>query len=125
MAYHSQMPMPYYQPVMPYQDYTQPFMPVMPYQGSQPMRPGPILPPDMEFEEGPPTTTDIGYIPAYLKTQIGKRVKIEFLIGTNLLIDREGTLEDVGINYVIIKEAETDDLVLGDLYSIKFVKFFF
>ena len=133
MTYNAQAPTPYYQTpgqqTMPYQDYTQPYMPMMPvyptYPGSQPMRPSPVLPPDMEFGEGPPTTTDIGYTPAYLKTQIGKRVKIEFLIGTNLLIDREGILEDVGINYVIIKEAETDDLVLGDLYSIKFVKFYF
>jgi len=83
------------------------------------------MPPDVGFEEGPPTLTDIGYTPAYLKTQIGRRVKIEFILGTNMLVDREGTLIDVGINYVIIREAETDDLLLCDLYSIKFVKFYY
>ncbi|MDK2810658.1 MAG: hypothetical protein PWR27_1367 [Petroclostridium sp.] len=85
----------------------------------------PIIPPSVGFEEGPPTITDIGYIPAYLKTQIGRRVKIDFLIGTNTFIDREGTLVDVGINYVIIREAESDDLLLCDLYSIKFVRFYY
>jgi hypothetical protein len=91
----------------------------------RPIEQPPIIPPDVGFEEGPPTTTDIGYTPAYLKTQIGRRVKIEFLIGTNMLVDKEGTLVDVGINYVIIREAETDDLLLCDLYSIKFVKLYY
>lgn len=68
---------------------------------------------------------DIEYTQGYLKTQIGKRVKVEFLIGTNMLIDREGTLVDVGISYIIINEIETDDLLLCDIYSIKFVRFYF
>lgn len=74
-----------------------------------------------------PTTPvmDIEYTQGYLKSQIGSRVKVEFLIGTNMLIDREGTLVDVGISYIIIREIETDDLLLCDIYSIKFVRFYF
>ena len=74
------------------------------------------------------TTTpvmDIEYTQGYLKSQIGSRVKVEFLIGTNMLIDRGGTLVDVGISYIIIREIETDDLLLCDIYSIKFVRFYF
>lgn len=73
-----------------------------------------------------PTTPvlDIQYTQGYLKTQIGKKIKVEFLIGTNMLIDREGTLMDVGISYIIIREVETDDLLLCDIYSIKFVRFY-
>ncbi len=71
-----------------------------------------------------PTVLDTGYTQGYLKSQIGSKVKIEFLIGTNMLVDREGTLVDVGISYVIIIETETDDLLLCDIYSIKFVRFY-
>lgn len=115
-------------------------MPGFPQMGMQPVSPLPMYPgipqlpqngrlpttrPDLGFEEGPPTTRDIGYTPAFLKTQIGRRVKFEFLIGTNMFVDREGTLLAVGVNYVIIQESETDDLLLCDLYSIKFAKFYY
>jgi len=71
------------------------------------------------------TLTSKNYVPGYLRTQIGRRVKVEFLIGTNMLIDREGTLMEVGASYIILQESETDDLLLCDLYSIKFVEFFY
>ncbi|MDF2893027.1 MAG: hypothetical protein K0R80_3394 [Clostridia bacterium] len=74
---------------------------------------------------GEPPIMDVEYTQGYLRTQIGKRIKVEFLIGTNMLVDREGTLVDVGISYIIINEVETDDLLLCDIYSIKFVRFYF
>jgi hypothetical protein len=80
----------------------------------------------VDFDMLPTTPVlDVEYTQGYLRTQIGKRVKVEFLIGTNMLIDREGTLMDVGISYIIIREIETDDLLLCDIYSIKFVRFYF
>ena len=69
--------------------------------------------------------SDLGYIQGYLRTQIGRQVKIEFLIGSNMFVDREGYLVDVGIDYLIINEINTDDLLLCDMYSIKFVKIYF
>lgn len=85
-----------------------------------------VQPPPVDFaqEPGPPVTTDIGYTQAYLKTQIGKKVRIEFLIGTNIVTDRTGILMDVGISYLIIEPEGTDDRMLCDIYSIKFVTFF-
>lgn len=71
-----------------------------------------------------PVITDPGYTQYYLRQQIGKRVKIEFLIGTNMLVDREGTLIDVGISYLVIKEVDTFNLIMCDMYSIKFVTIF-
>lgn len=88
--------------------------------------PVPTIPPVSGFNqpsEPPPVITDIGYTQAYLKTQIGKRVRVEFLIGTNMLTDRLGILMDVGISYIIIKPVGTDDLMLCDIYSVKFVTF--
>ncbi|HYF82480.1 MAG TPA: hypothetical protein VEB00_05575 [Clostridia bacterium] len=79
----------------------------------------------VDFDMLPTTPVlDVMYTQGYLKSQIGARVKVEFLIGTNMLIDREGTLVDVGISYIIINEIETDDLLLCDIYSIKFVRFY-
>lgn len=69
--------------------------------------------------------TDLGYIQGFLRTQIGRHVKIEFVVGTNMFIDREGFLVDVGIDYLIINELNTDDYLLCDMYSIKFVKIYF
>lgn len=65
------------------------------------------------------------YTQGFLRTQIGRRIKAEFLIGTNLFIDREGTLIDVGASYILIRETDTDDILLADIYSIKFVKFYY
>jgi hypothetical protein len=73
----------------------------------------------------PETVESIAYTQGYLRKHIGERVKVEFLIGTNMLIDREGTLVDVGASYIVIQEAETDDLLLADMYSIKFVRFYY
>lgn len=71
-----------------------------------------------------PVQDNINYNQGFLKTQIGRRVKIEFLIGTNMLIDREGTLLSVGISYLLIREVDTNDLIMADMYSIKFVRIF-
>ena len=71
------------------------------------------------------TLNDVMYTPGFLRTQIGRKVKVEFLIGTNMILDREGTLVSVGTSYIIIQETETDDYLLCDMYSIKFVKFFY
>lgn len=100
-----------------------PQMPQMPPQTMQMPMTGAA---PVDFDMMPTTPVlDIEYTQGYLKTQIGKRVKVEFLIGTNMLVDREGTLVDVGISYIIINEVETDDLLLCDIYSIKFVRFYF
>lgn len=80
----------------------------------------------VDFDTLPTTPVlSIEYTQGYLRSQIGARVKVEFLIGTNMLVDREGTLVDVGISYIIIRESETDDLLLCDIYSIKFVRFYY
>lgn len=74
----------------------------------------------------PLTTVDsIMFTPGYLRTQIGKTIRVEFLIGNNMLVDRMGTLVAVGASYIIIREIEQDDLLLCDIYSIKFVRIYY
>lgn len=86
----------------------------------------PHMEPPVDFTMGPvpSITQDIGYTQGFLKKHIGEKCKIEFLIGTNSLTDRIGTLIEVGISYVVLRLVESDDEMMGDLYSIKFVTFY-
>ncbi len=61
------------------------------------------------------------FLPGYLRTWIGKTVRAEFLIGTNIMEERTGTLTDVGANYIILKELETRNHVVCDTHSLKFI----
>ncbi|MEG0371120.1 MAG: hypothetical protein RR645_02370, partial [Clostridium sp.] len=67
-----------------------------------------------------PTFDNPGYVQSYLKSQLGRFVRVEFLLGTNLLNDRTGTLIEVGINYIVLL-TPSNDKTMCDLYSIKFV----
>lgn len=73
----------------------------------------------------PVTTESLMYMNGFMRTQIGRRVTVEFLIGTNTLIDKSGTLLAVGANYILINEIESDDILLCDFYSMKFIKFYY
>ncbi len=70
----------------------------------------------------PTTVQSTMYTPGFLATQIGKLMRVEFLIGTNgPLIDRVGTLIAVGASYILLRPTGSDDVLLCDIYSIRFV----
>lgn len=69
----------------------------------------------------PETLRNPIYTPAFLREQIGKLMRVEFLIGTNNLVDRIGILEDVGASYILLRSFENDSLVYCDIYAIKFI----
>ncbi|AGY76762.1 MULTISPECIES: hypothetical protein [Clostridium] len=77
-----------------------------------------------EMAPGSPVQQDTNYTQGYLKTQIGKRVRVTFLLGTGTLQDRTGILDSVGISYIIIRNEETSTRELADIYSVKFVTIF-
>ena len=79
---------------------------------------------DFEIAPGSPIVNNPLYNQGWLSTQIGKYIKVEFLIGTSMLIDREGVLKEVGISFIVIQEAGTNDMLMCDIYSIKFVRVF-
>ena len=72
-------------------------------------------------ENWPETLKNPIYTPAFLREQIGKLMRVEFLIGTNNLVDRIGVLEDVGASYILLRSFENDSLVYCDIYAIKFI----
>lgn len=64
-----------------------------------------------------------GSMQRILQDNIGAYVIIEFLIGTNNLIYREGRLYEVGISYVVLYDEKNDQYTICDLYAIKFVTY--
>lgn len=72
-------------------------------------------------QNSPEVLTNNIYTPAFLREQIGKLVRVEFLIGTNNLTDRIGILEDVGASYILLRSLESGVLTYADIYAIKFV----
>ena len=72
-------------------------------------------------QNSPEILTNNIYTPAFLREQIGKLMRVEFLIGTTNITDRIGILEDVGASYILLRSVESNNLVYCDIYSIKFV----
>ncbi len=69
-----------------------------------------------------PNADNSNYLQEYLKSMIGRLVKIDFLIGSDNLICKEGILKEVGTDYIVLELLQSNDLLVGDLYSIKFVQ---
>lgn len=69
----------------------------------------------------PEMLTNNIYTPAFLREHIGKLMRVEFLIGTNNLVDRIGILIDVGASYILLRSLESNTTTYCDIYSIKFV----
>lgn len=72
-------------------------------------------------KDTPEILTNPIYTPAFLREQIGKLMRVEFLIGTNNMVDRIGILDDVGASYILLRSFENDSLTYCDIYSIKFI----
>ncbi len=73
----------------------------------------------------PTTLESTYYIAGLLNSFVGSRVRVQFLLGTSApLVDVLGTLMQVGANYIVIQPVETDDLMVCDMFSIKFVTVF-
>lgn len=69
----------------------------------------------------PEVLTNNIYTPAFLREYLGRLMRVEFLIGTDNLVDRIGILEDVGVSYILLRSIESGTLLYCDIYSIKFV----
>lgn len=61
----------------------------------------------------------VQYVNGFYRTQIGRYVRIEQLMGSNTLESQEGFLIGVGINYILLQEAPTGNILIVDIYGIK------
>ncbi len=56
-----------------------------------------------------------------LQSSIGYYVVCDFLVGTQLLETRDGILNSVGINFLVLYQPELDRYIVCDLYALKFI----
>jgi hypothetical protein len=83
---------------------------------------GPGLPLAPSPSQAPESVQNPYYAAGFLKNYIGRDMRVEFLIGTSgALSDRTGTLMEVGASYIVLRPFNSDDLLMCDLYAIKFV----
>lgn len=80
-----------------------------------------VMPQQDDNQQGPPPSTERGYIPYYLTSNIGKNVRAEFIIGSSQYTDKVGRLIEVGINYFVLEDVNSRTHIMCDLYSVKFV----
>lgn len=76
----------------------------------------PLLPPG--YQE----TLDyssLQYANGFYRTQIGRYVRIDQLLGSSNMTTQEGFLIGVGFNYIILQEGYTGNILVVDIYSIK------
>lgn len=82
----------------------------------------PMVPP--EYEQ----TIDydsIQYMNGFLRTQIGRYVRVEQLIGSGNTEERFGFLVGVGNNYLLLQDISDGNILVVDFYSVKFVYIYF
>lgn len=70
----------------------------------------------------PPVIINPDYLQGYLRKQIGKFMKVNFLLGNSTFIDKNGILKEVGVDHIVLRDIKSDEDVVADLYSIKFVE---
>ena len=97
-----------------------------PMQGMTPQTPGAYIPPPPLFSGEAPAQTvmDTDYTAGYLRTLIGRVVVVDFLLGTNTMVDKSGQLVQVGASYIVLKDVISGSYTMCDLYSIKFVRIY-
>lgn len=71
------------------------------------------------------TRESLQYLNGFIRTQIGRRVSIDFLIGSDNLQSKTGYLLAVAQNYLLLNELDTNDVTACDLYTMKFIRFYY
>ena len=71
-----------------------------------------------------PRATDTAYLQGYLQQHLGKYVQIYFVVGTQQNAQRDGILNEIGTNFLVIREVGSNRLIVCDLYSVKFVNIY-
>lgn len=66
-----------------------------------------------------------GSIQKILADNIGQYVVVEFLIGVDRIVRKQGILYFVGTSYVTLFDDMSNNYIVCDLYSIKFVYFYY
>ena len=68
---------------------------------------------------------NLQYLNGFLRTQIGKYMRVEQQVGSDSIEERYGYLIGVGINYILLQELGTGNVSTLDYYNIKFVYIYY
>lgn len=64
-----------------------------------------------------------GSLQHMLSQNTGRRIIVDFLVGTSNLIRKEGILYLVGLSYIVLFDDKSNIYTVCNLYSIEFVSF--
>ncbi len=78
-------------------------------------------PPQQNFD----TDEMRGSMQQILANNIGEYVLVEFLIGTQQMVRKQGILYHVGTAYLTLYDDSLRNFIVCDIFSIKFVYFYF
>lgn len=81
------------------------------------------------FQTTPPQDFDTvgfqGSMQQVLQENIGKYVLVDFLIGNNTMVTRQGILYSVATQYIVLADTLNRRYVVCDIFNIRFVTFLF
>ena len=88
-------------------------------QGNQPFVTIPQTPmTTLEFTETIDMTDVQNYL-GFLRTQIGRYMRVEQLMGSNQVESRYGFLVGIGSNFIILQEITSGNIMVVDLFTIR------
>ncbi|MBR5230253.1 MAG: hypothetical protein IKW01_05275 [Firmicutes bacterium] len=82
----------------------------------------PMVPP--EYQQ----TVDydsVQYMNGFLRTQIGRGVLVQQLIGSGNTVDRYGFLVGMGNNYLLLQDFSDGNIMVIDFYTVKYVYIYY
>ena len=71
------------------------------------------------------TPSELNFLNGFIKTQIGRKVTVDFLLGTNTIISKTGFLVGVATDFIVLNEENTNDITTCDFNNIKFIRFYY
>ena len=82
----------------------------------------PLVPP--EYDQNVDYDS-VQYMNGFLRTQIGRSVMVQQLIGSGNTVDRYGFLVGVGNNYLLLQDITNGNILLIDFYTVKYVYIYY
>ena len=85
----------------------------------------PLYPDGLNQYPFPVTAESLRYHNGFMRTQIGRRITVDFLMGANTIVQKTGYLLGVAQDYILLNEIDTNDITTCDYYNIKFIRYYY
>lgn len=69
-------------------------------------------------------TVDPSTIQEIISLSVGSYAVVEFLVGTQNIIRKEGVITSVGVSWLLLYDETTGTTMVCDMYSVKFITYF-